>query len=234
MRKLPRLDVAPAARLAGEHAPLPALGDEFIEQDEHPAQSEHRQISRQPAGERRIAAVEPRRRLAEALALRRLKRPARMQQNIGGQLHRIVPAKILEIEERQRPIRPSQAVVKAEIGRNEAAPFLREFGVKSKAGCCHRAMRLRALDGEPRRDRIINKINKFILSAGGITQARQTPFNLPLDLAAAETSFGRRRLLGGPRRRTQAMDRGEKNDRGIDIGVAHFVTSLPSIQLKSA
>ena len=84
MRKLPRLDVAPAAGLAGQHAPLPALGDELVEQYEHPAQTEQRQISGQSAGECRIAAVELRRRLAEALALGWFKRPARMQQNIGG------------------------------------------------------------------------------------------------------------------------------------------------------
>ena len=150
MRKLPRLDVAPAAGLAGQHASLPALGDELIEQDQYPAQTEQRQISRQPVSKCRIAAVEPRRRSAEVLSLRRLKRPARMQQNIGGELHRIVPAKILEIEERQRPVRPSQAVVEAEIGRNEAAPFLREFDVKSKASCRHRLKRLPALGGEPR------------------------------------------------------------------------------------
>src|SRR5580693_1518308 len=163
MRKLSRLDVAPAAGFAGQHAALPALGDELVEQDEHPAQAEQRQISRQSAGECRIAAVEPRRRLAEALALGWLKRPARMQHNIGGELHRIVPAKIFEIEERQRPVRPSQAVVEAEIGRNEAAPFLREFDVKSKAGRRHRSMRLGALEGEPWRDIFINKINKLSL-----------------------------------------------------------------------
>ena len=145
-----------------------------------------------------------------------------MQQNIGGELHRIVPAKILEIEERQRPVRPSQAVVEAEIGRNEAAPFLREFGVKSKAGCRHRATRLRALDGEPRRDGIINKINQFMLVAGGVAQARQAPLNLPLDLAAVETGLRCRRLFGGPGRRAQAMDRGEENDRRVDVGIAHF------------
>ena len=236
MRKLPRLDVAPAAGLAGQHAPLPALGDEFVEQDEHPAQTEQRQISRQPVGECRIAAVEPRRRLAEALPLGWLKRPARMQQNIGGELHRIVPAKILEIEERQRPVRPSQAVVEAEIGRNEAAPFLREFGVKSKAGCRHRATRLRALDGEPRRDGIINKINQFMLVAGGVAQARQAPLNLPFDLAAVETGLGCRRLFGGPGRRAQAMDRGEENDRRVDIGIAHFgnVTAVDPAQKRIA
>lgn len=142
MRELSRLDVAPAAGLAGQHAALPALGDELVEQDEHPAQTEQRQISGQPVGECRIGAIEPRRRLAEALALHRLKRPARMQHNIGGELHGIVPAKIFEIEERQRPVRPSQAVVEAEVGRNEAAPFLREFGVKSKAGRRHHMQRL--------------------------------------------------------------------------------------------
>ena len=95
-----------------------------------------------------------------------------MQQNVGGQLHRIVPAKILEIEERQRPVRPAQAVVEAEIGRNEAAPFLREFGVKIKAGCRRRCARLRALDGEPRRDGIINEINQFMLVARRLSRKR--------------------------------------------------------------
>ena len=160
--------------------------------------------------------------MAEALSLRRLKRPARMQHDIGGELHRIVPAKILEIEERQCPVRLSQAIVEAEIRRNEAAPFLREFGVKSKAGCRHRCKRLRALDGEPRRDGIINEINQFMLIAGGFAQARQTPLNLPFDLAAVETGFRCRRLFGGPRRRAQAVDSGEENDRRVDIGIAHF------------
>src|SRR5580704_1610615 len=148
MRKLPCLDVAPTTDLAGQHTSLPALGNELIEQDQYPAQTEQRQISRQPVSKCRIAPIEPRRSSAEMLSLRRLKRPARMQQNIGGEFHRIVPAKILEIEERQRPVRPSQAVVKAEIGRNEAAPFLREFDVKSKAGRLRFATPIQALRGE--------------------------------------------------------------------------------------
>src|SRR5262249_39996072 len=44
VRKLPRLDRIPAAGLAGKHAALPALGDELVEQDQHPAQAEQRQI----------------------------------------------------------------------------------------------------------------------------------------------------------------------------------------------
>ena len=48
-----------------------------------------------------------------------------MQQDVGGQLHRIVPAEILEVDERQRPVRAAQAVVEAEVGRDEAPPFLR-------------------------------------------------------------------------------------------------------------
>src|SRR6266567_1074443 len=56
MRKLPRLGIAPASGGPGKHAPLPALGNELIEQDKHPAQAEQRQVSGQPARECRVAA----------------------------------------------------------------------------------------------------------------------------------------------------------------------------------
>ena len=40
-------------------------------------------------------------RLPKVPPLRRRQRPARMQHDIGSQFHRIVPAKILEVDERQ-------------------------------------------------------------------------------------------------------------------------------------
>src|ERR1700682_6620601 len=60
-----------------------------------------------------------------------------------------------------------------------------------------------------------------MLAAGGVAQALRAPLNLPLDLAALETGVRRRRLFGGPWRRAQAVDRGEENDRRVDIGIAH-------------
>ena len=75
-----------------------------------------------------------------------------------------------------------------------------------------------------------------MLVAGGVAQARQAPLNLPLDLAAAQTGLGCRRLFGGPGRRAQAMDRGEENDRRVDIGIAHFgnVTAVDPAQKRIA
>ena len=127
--------------------------------------------------------------------------------------------------------------MEAEIGRNEAAPFLREFGVKIKAGCRHRACALSgSRSASRRRDGIINKINQFPLVAGSVAQARQAPSNLPLDLAPRQTGLGCRRLFGGPRRRAQAMDSSEENDRRVDVGIAHFgdVTAVDPAQKRIA
>src|SRR5580700_2491630 len=82
MGELPGFHLAPAAGFAGEHAALPALGNELVEQDQHPAQAEQRQIGRQPGGKCRVAAIEPGRCLPEPPALLRRQRPARVQQNI--------------------------------------------------------------------------------------------------------------------------------------------------------
>ena len=84
-------------------------------------------------------------RSSKSAALRRRQSPAGMQQDIRSQLHRIVPAEILEIDECQRPIAAAQTVVEAKIGRNEAAPFRREFAVKIKAGRRQRPRRCQAL-----------------------------------------------------------------------------------------
>src|SRR3954466_6668665 len=70
--------------------------------------------------------------MPEAAALRVGQLVAWMQHNIGGHLHGIIPAKILEIDEGQGTIRVAEAVVKPEIRRNEAASFLREFSGKIK------------------------------------------------------------------------------------------------------
>src|SRR5258708_30779067 len=112
--------------------------------------------------------------------------------------------------------------MEAEIGRNEAAPFLREFGVKSKAGRGYAMLRIPALYGNPIRDRIVNEINKFMIIWSLHPEPCQAPLNLPLDLAAAPTGLGRRRLLGRPRRCTQAVDGGEENHGRIDIRIADF------------
>src|SRR5262245_43567397 len=82
--ELPDLCFAPAVGVAGQNAALPALGYELIEHDEHPAQREQRKISAEPPFEYRIFTVHAHRRTAEAVALGRRKRPARMQQNVCG------------------------------------------------------------------------------------------------------------------------------------------------------
>src|SRR6266540_2667093 len=122
-----------------------------------------------------------------------------MQQEISGQFHGIVPAKILEIDERQRPVASAQAVVEAEIGGHEAAPFLREFSCKIKAGRRHLGARLLASLHRGRQNSVFNKINKFRL-VSEIAQARQPYADLPLDLLSTKTRLRREWLLRSPGR----------------------------------
>src|SRR3984893_2412712 len=130
--ELARLRRVPAFGGAGEQAILPAFGNELVEQNECPAQGEQRQQRAKPLFEIGIRAIEPNRPLTEALAMRSGKLMAGMQQDIGGQLHRIIPAKIFEINEGQGSVRAANAVVEPEIRRNEAPLFLREFRGKIK------------------------------------------------------------------------------------------------------
>src|SRR5581483_7115127 len=124
-RELPPLGLDPAPAGARQLTTPPALGDELVEQDQHPAQAKQRQQGGEPGLESTALTVDTRDGAAEMPAPARIERPAGMQQDIGRQLHGIVPAEILEVDERERSVRAAQAVVKAEIGGDQTAPFLR-------------------------------------------------------------------------------------------------------------
>src|SRR5215471_15386911 len=109
----------PVDRYAREHAPTPSLRNELVEQNERPAHCEERKISAKARYERWIRPIEPLRAQSKSATVRLIKRHSRMQQDIGGQFHRVIPAKVLEINECQRAIRPAQAVVKAEVRRHK-------------------------------------------------------------------------------------------------------------------
>ena len=141
-----------------------------------------------------------------------------MQQDIGRQFHRIVPAEILEVDERQRPVRAAQAVVKAEIGRHQASPFLRAVRRKIKAGGRHAAFARADLAREGRDDDIVQESLQFGLARDRL-EPRQPRRDLALDLGPRQAGLGRERLLLGPATGSQRMDRREEHGRVVDIGI---------------
>ena len=150
-----------------------------------------------------------------------------MQQNIGSELHRIVPAEIFEIDERQRSIRPAQAVVEAEIRRNKAAPFLREFGGEIKALPSART-RL-ASRGIPGRDGILKEISSSLSREA--SSSGEPHRELPLNLAR-QARLGRdgcSAAHGASRRRWMLS----RNTTAASMSASVTSGTAPSIQLSS-
>src|SRR5579864_4307364 len=95
----------------------PPLGQKLVEQDHAPAQREQRVEQGEPRREGPVGLIDRRRRGREIPLQRLGKLRSRVQQEIGGELDRIVPAEIIEVDEDQSARWPSQRVVEAEIGR---------------------------------------------------------------------------------------------------------------------
>src|ERR1041384_2884154 len=95
----------------------PSLRQEFVQQDHAPAQRKQRIQQPQPSSEARIAAIDVQHCPGEMPLQRLGQRHAGVEQEIRDELHRIVPAEIVEIDEDEIAVRPPQRVVESEIGR---------------------------------------------------------------------------------------------------------------------
>src|SRR3954465_3497688 len=90
--------------------------------------------------------------------------------------------------------------MEAEIGWDEAPPFLGQFGSKINPGVLQCGGRICDLPGKSRLTKTVNEISKFRLVRQR-PQQRYAGINLTADLCARKAGFGSRRLLrrpGGP------------------------------------
>jgi hypothetical protein len=112
--------------------------------------------------------------------------------------------------------------MKAEIGWNEAAPFLREFAVKIKAGFDRQFSRRRGPIRELRRQRMLKEIKKFLIGRDCRLEVRQTLTDLAHNLSAGQACFRREWLQSGVRTSAQTMNCTEETDGGIDVVIGDF------------
>src|SRR5262245_41210748 len=96
--KLLLLSRLPGFPRTSHNSSVPAVGQELIQHNKRPPQCKQRIQSVQPRAKSWILAIEPFQRMTKALAPWQQNWRARMQKDIGRQLHRVVPTKILEVE----------------------------------------------------------------------------------------------------------------------------------------
>src|SRR5579864_2565424 len=128
--KLTLLRRWPVGGLAGGDAVGPALGQELVQQDRAPAQREQRVEQSEALAKALIRPVNADGFGGELPLQRGAEAHPRMQQEIGGELDRIVPAKIVEIDKDKLAARPPHRIVKAKIRR--AQRLRRGIGLRSK------------------------------------------------------------------------------------------------------
>ena len=120
---------------------------------------------------------------------------ARMQKDIGCQLHRVVPAEILEVKKSQRSVRSAQAIVKTEIGRHKATLFLWQHGIEVKAICAHSPARLGNQPIEGGTKRHLQKGMKRFFFSRQLSQLFKAGGNLSLDFSSGQAGFSGVTLL---------------------------------------
>src|SRR5215467_7394887 len=136
--ELARLGLRPWLRLARHDTLAPAIRQKLVEEDEHPAQAEQWIERPQARGETiPVAAIDGDRSRAKARRVPRGERRARMMENIGHELHRIIPTEIFEVEKRERSVGAAQTVVEAEIRWHQVLLFLWEESCEVKFGRRH-------------------------------------------------------------------------------------------------
>jgi ribosomal protein S21 len=89
--------------------------------------------------------------------------------------------------------------VKAEIGRHQALPFLREGGGEVKPGGGERALGAREQRRECGREGIVQEARERRFRIAAREQRRASRIDLPLDLAARQTGLGGRPVKGAAR-----------------------------------
>src|SRR5262249_44500197 len=114
-------------------------------------------------------------------ALRRCKRSARVQHDVGRAFHRIVPTEIFQIDKSQRSILAAQAVVKSEVRGHQTSPFLRQIGCKIKASSLNLRPCNVGLALENRNELVRQEDCQCSLAAAAL-KACQTAPDLPLNL----------------------------------------------------
>ena len=113
-----------ARSTAGVARELPSpevMRDVLVEQNERPFQAEPRIEEARPRRELRRIVEQRRDARRERTPLRAGHLHRRVEQKIGDGLRRVIPAEILEVNEREPPFAVAQRVVKAEVGGAQCA-----------------------------------------------------------------------------------------------------------------
>ena len=134
-----------------------------------------------------------------------------MVQYVSGQLHRIIPAEVFEVDENERSVRKPQTIVKAEIGRNQGPFFLWQHGPEVKAGRGHFASGAVLEVSQQRIEGTGQERHEIFFGAALRTQGRQPVADLRLQAQPRQASLRRFSLEHAVSRRVEVWEKHEIN-----------------------